>query len=129
MSRGSDNATGIKATQFVATNPEHSPKFEITGRHIPEQPLNDHTNYFAALEDDDDETMATSNVSQGYFGEDNIGMDSGILTKHDETPAHILHTTTPICDLNCEKPEQINKMVTPIFFRTANGQKMFGIPL
>ena len=25
-----------------------SPKFEITGRHIPEQPWNDHANYFAA---------------------------------------------------------------------------------
>ena len=32
-----------------------SPKFEITQRHIPEQPWSNHANYFAALKDDDDE--------------------------------------------------------------------------
>ena len=53
-----------------------SPKFEIIGRHIPEQPWNDHANYFAALEDDDDETVAASNVSEGYCGEDRIGMET-----------------------------------------------------
>ena len=58
-----------------------SPKFEITGRHIPDQPWNDHANYFAALEDDDDETVAASNVSKGYLDEVDIGMESGIPTK------------------------------------------------
>ena len=56
-----------------------SPKFEITGMHFPEQPWN--TNSFAALEDDDDETVAASNVNKGYFDEDDIGMESGIPTK------------------------------------------------
>ena len=55
----------------------HSHKFEITERHIPIQPWNDHVNYFATLEDDDNETIATSNVSEGYFGEDHIGMETG----------------------------------------------------
>ena len=45
-----------------------SPKFEMTERHIPNQPWNDHANYFVALEDDDDETAAMSNISKGYFG-------------------------------------------------------------
>ena len=93
-----------------------SPKFGITERYIPEQPWNDHANYFAALEDDDDETVAASNRSEGYLDEVNIGMECGISTKHDETPAHILHTTTPRCDPNCEKPEEVNEMVTPFFF-------------
>ena len=60
------------ATQPVSKRPvvsqsiqSPSPKFEISGRHIPEQPWNDHTNYFAALEDDDDETMVASNISEG----------------------------------------------------------------
>jgi len=92
-----------------------SPKFDITERHIPEQSWNDHANYFAALEDDDDETVAASNVSERYLDEANIDMESEIPTKHDETPTHILHTTTPRCDPNYEKPEQTNKMVTPVF--------------
>ena len=63
-----------------------SPKFEITGRHIPKQPWNDHVNYFAALEDDDDETVAASNASKGYFGEDNIGMETvPHTTQHQKT--------------------------------------------
>jgi len=49
-------------------------KFEITGKHIPNQPWNDHANYFAVLEDDDDVTVAASNISEGYYDEDNIGM-------------------------------------------------------
>ena len=48
--------------------------FEITGKHIPNQPLNNHVNYFTVLEDDDDETMSTSNISEGYYDEDDIGM-------------------------------------------------------
>jgi hypothetical protein len=92
-----------------------SPKFEITQRHIPEQPWNAHANYFAALEDDDYETVAASNVNKGYFDEANFGMENGIPAKQDELPPHILHTTTPRCDPNCEKPEQTNKIVTPVF--------------
>ena len=58
-------------------------KFEITGKHIPNQPWNDHANYFTVLEDDDDETVAASNVSKGYYGEDNIGMvDLPSMTQH-----------------------------------------------
>jgi len=69
----------------VVSQPIQSPcpKFEITGRYIPGQPWNDHVNYFAALEDDDDETVAASNVSEGHFGKDDIGMESGIPTKQD----------------------------------------------
>jgi len=68
------------------------------------------------LEDDDDETtVAASNVNKGYFDEDDIGMESGIPAKQDEKPSHILHTTTPRCDQNCEKPEQTSKMVIPVF--------------
>ena len=52
-----------------------SPKFEITQKHIPEQPWSDHANYFAALEDDDDETVAASNVNEGYLNEANFGME------------------------------------------------------
>ena len=53
-----------------------SPKFEITERHIPNQAWNDHANYFAALEYDDDETVAASNIREGYLGEDAIGMET-----------------------------------------------------
>jgi hypothetical protein len=127
MSRGSDDATGIKATQCVAT--EHSPKFEITERHIPEQSWNDHANYFAAFEDDDDETVAASNISEGYLDEANIGMESGIPTKHDETPAHILRTTTSRCVTqivrNRNRPTRWSHQ---FFFRTADGRKVLGIP-
>jgi len=49
-------------------------KFEITGKHIPNQPWNNHANYFTMLEDDDDETVAASNISKGYYVEDNIRM-------------------------------------------------------
>ena len=42
-------------------------KFEITGKHIPNQLWSDHANYFTVLEDDDDETVAVSNVSEGCY--------------------------------------------------------------
>ena len=100
-----------------------SPKFEITGRHIPEQPWSNHANYFAALEDDDDETVAAYNVNEGYLNEANFGMENVIPTKHNETPAHILHTTIPRCDPNCEKREQINKMVKPYFLPNSRWAK------
>jgi len=45
------------------------------GKHIPNQPWNEYANYFTVLEEDDDETMAVSNVSKGYFDEDNFGME------------------------------------------------------
>ena len=79
-----------------------SPKFKITERHIPNKPWNDHANYFAALEDDDDETVAASNVSKGYFGKDDICMKTG-------------PPTTAVCFTENEKPEQVNNMVTPVF--------------
>ena len=85
-----------------------SPKFEINGKHIPDQPWNDHANYSAALEDDDDETVAASNVSEGYFGEDDIGMETGIPTNQDQKPVHILNMSIPNCFPKCEKPEQVN---------------------
>ena len=72
-----------------------SPKFEITQRHIPEQPWSDHANYFVALEDDDDETVAASNVNKGYLNEANFGMEDVIPTKASETPSNPLHTTIP----------------------------------
>ena len=82
--------------QPVVLQPIQSPslKFEITGRHIPEQPWNDHANYFAALEDDD-ETVVASNVSKRYFGEENIGMETGIPKKQDQKPVHILNMSIP----------------------------------
>jgi hypothetical protein len=100
-----------------------SPKFEITQRHIPGQPWNDHANYFAALEDDDDKTVAASNVNEGYLNEANFGMVDVIPTKGNETPSHILHTTIPRCFPNCEKPEQVNEMVTPFFLPNSRWAK------
>ena len=100
-----------------------SPKFEITGRHIPEQPWNDHTNYFTALEGDDDETVATSNVSERYFGEDNIGVETGIPMKQDQKPVHILNISIPSCFPNFEKPEQVNEMVAPFFLPNSRWAK------
>ena len=106
-----------------------SPKFEITGRHIANQPWNDHANYFAALEDDNDETVAASNISKGYFGKDDIGRETGIPTKQHNKPVHILNISIPSCFVKYEKPEQGNKMVTPFFYQTADGQNVLGIPL
>ena len=100
-----------------------SPIFEIAQRHIPEQPWSDHANYFAALEDDDDETVAASNVNEGYLNEANFGMEDVIPTKASETPADPLHTTIHRCDPNGENREQINKMVTPVFLPNSRWAK------
>ena len=83
--------------------------------HIPNQPWNDHANYFAALEDDNDKTVATSNVSVGYFDEAGIGMGDVPTTTQHHKPIQILNMTTPICFQKSEKPEQVNKMATPLY--------------
>ena len=101
-----------------------SPKFEITERHIPNQPAwNDHANYFAALGNYDDETVAASNITEGYFGEDDISMERGIPMKQKEKLGQILNMTTPICFPKSEKPEQANKMVTPISLSNSRWEK------
>ena len=107
-------------TFLVATDPKHFPKIEITERHIPNQPWNDHTNYFAVLEDDDDNTVAASNMSEGYFDEDNhIGMENVPPTTQHQKPVQMLNMTTPMRFPKSEKPEQVNKMGTPFFLQNS----------
>jgi len=65
--------------------------------------------------EDDDETVVASNVSEGCFGEENIGMETAIPKKQDQKPVHILNMSIPSCFPNCEKPEQVNKIVATFF--------------
>jgi len=52
------------------------------------------------LEDDDDETVVTSNINEGYNDGDDFGMQDMPLTTHHEKPVQMTKMVTPVIPPN-----------------------------